>query len=305
MDDSFDTGDELRCSSWDEYIGQEKLKAKLALHIEAANMKDRTLDHVLLAAAPGYGKTSLARIIAKQTGYDLRQLEMPVKTKVLCGLLREWDGGVLLLDEIHRGSKAQQQDLLPLLLDGYLQLDNGRRVYASESLCVIGTTTEPWNVIEPLRDRFPLKPRFVDYTDEQMGQVVTGMGARVGFTVSEIEAVALGKAAGESPRHARALVLAARDLIDTGAKPTVSAILDLADTEPDGLTPDHRLYLHIMKDLGGAAVGERTLATMMRLPAGVIREIERLLIKRGLLRLETTGRELTNAGFQRAKGVAA
>src|SRR5688572_22025816 len=130
MDEPIDSGDILRASSWDEYVGQERLKRRLDLHVTAANETDRMLEHVLLEGPPGFGKTTIARIVAERTGHEFRELKMPVAPKVLASLLREWDGGILFLDEIHAGSKREQELLLPLLEEGYLQMPNGRRVYA-------------------------------------------------------------------------------------------------------------------------------------------------------------------------------
>jgi Holliday junction DNA helicase RuvB len=293
------TGDILRATSWDEYVGQEKLKTRLSLHIRAANATNATLDHILLDGPPGVGKTTIAQIIADELGTELAVMKMPVKPKVLASFLREWEGGVLFLDEIHE-AKTLQHDLLVLCEEHYLQLDNGRRIYAPDTT-IIGATTEPHRLLKPLRDRFPHKPKFEDYSDEDMGLIIAGMAKKVGVKFTKEEREALGRATGGIPRHARTFVLTARDLTAVGEEPTVDRILDVTETTPDGLTADHVAYMTLMREMGGAEVGLTTLSTILRLPEPTVRDLERLLQKKGLIQFERTGRELTNTGWGAAK----
>lgn len=299
-----DTGDAFRAETWDEFFGQPQVKSRLSLGIEAANKKNRLLDHVLLDAPAGYGKTTLARIIADQTGHEFSEFTMPIKPKVLARFLQDWDGGVLFLDEIHRGSKREQEDLLTVLLDGYLQLDNGRRIYVSDT-CVIGATTERSKVIPPLRERFPLRTdsglQFVDYTDPEMGLIVASMASKVNVTFDASEAEALGRAAGGVPRIAGALVMCARDLFDTDQKVTVEEILRRTQMDPDGLTIEHMDYLRVVHKLGGAAVGLPSIITVLHSDESSVRGLERLLLKKDLIRIEPTGRELTGRGSAKMK----
>lgn len=293
------TGDLLRADSWDAFQGQPRLKARLRLHIDAAIKSDRILDHLLLEGPSGYGKTTLATIVADELSCEIEYVQMPIKPKVLAGLIRQFDGGVLFLDEIHRASRAQQEDLLPLLTEGFVQLDHGRRIYASEYLCVIGATTEPQKMITPLRNRFPIRPRFVDYDDQEMGAIVAGMGEKIGLEFTPEDAVALGAACIGVPRVARDLVYAARDLTAMGLDVTVANVLDLCEIDEDGLNADHTAYLRTMNSCGGLGVGLPTIMTLMQLAEPTVREIERVLMKKGLLALEKTGRELTNKGFRK------
>jgi Holliday junction DNA helicase RuvB len=302
------TGDILRAQTWDEYMGQAKLKARLGLCIEAANNKNRMVDHVLLDGPPGYGKTTLAQIIADQTGHSFEKLTMPVKPKVLARFLQNWEGGVLFLDEIHRPSRREQEDLLLLVEEGYLQLDTGRRIYVPDTT-IIGATTERAKVLRPLRERFPLRPetgvRFVDYSDAEIGRIVQSMASKVDVALSEKDAVRLGRASGGTPRVARSLVLYARDLQDTDQPVTVEAILEGTQMEPDGLSADHMQYLAALAELGGASVGLNNLVNVLHTDEPSVRELERLLQKRGLIRFEPTGRELSQTGFKRTRKKAA
>jgi Holliday junction DNA helicase RuvB len=293
MSDTDATGDVLRVHTWGGYVGQEIVKSRLRIHIDAALRDDRALDHILLEAPPGYGKTSLAQIVAAEIGAECTVVKMPLKAKALASLIRRWTGGVLVLDEIHRGSRSQQEDLLPLIEEGFISGDNGRQIYIDPMTTIIACTTEPDKVIAPLRDRFPIKPRFSEYTDTEMGTIITGMGAMIGITFPRAAANHLGGACAGTPRQARDLVVAARDLQTT--KP--AAILAMCEIDEDGLTRDHMNYLRCVDACGGIGVGLNTIVTLMRLPDAYIREIESLLLRRDLLSLQRTGRELTNKGF--------
>lgn len=293
------TGDILRAQTWDEYVGQSRLKERLSLHIRAANATNATLDHIFLDGPPGMGKTTIGQIVADELGTELAVMKMPVKPKVLASFLREWEGGVLFLDEIH-AAKALQHDLLVLAEEHYLQLDNGRRIYAPDTT-IIAATTEPHLVLKPLRDRFPIRPRFEDYTDDEMGLIIANMAKKVNVKFTKDDRDALGRATGGIPRRARTLVLTARDLIAVDEEPTVERILEVTETTPDGLTADHVAYMDLMRDAGGVGVGLTRLSTTLRLPEPSVRELEWLLQKRGLIQVESTGRELTNTGWNIAK----
>jgi Holliday junction DNA helicase RuvB len=294
-----ETGDVMQAASFDDYVGQEPLKRRLSVHIQAALTERRMLDHVFLAGPPGFGKTALARIIAAELGDAFASITLPVKPAALIAFFQRWEGpGVVLLDEIHRATPAQQEDLLNLLQEGYVQTLTAKRIEVP-NLTVIGATTEPDKVIQPLYDRFPIKPTFVDYTDEDMAMIVIGMADKIDLDIEPDLALALGQAAGGTPRNARQLVLAFRDLFASlDRNPTAAEILDLCNIEPDGLTAAHVSYLKHLSDLGGHA-GLSLLASMLRLHPSIVCNLERLLVGRGLVLYGTQGRELTQAGFRR------
>ena len=188
----------IRPETWDDYVGQEAMKDRLAVHISSALIREETLDHILLTGPPGCGKTSLASIIATEFGEPFTSFLMPIKEKALLLFLRQRHG-VVLFDEIHRLSVKQQEALLPLVEDGYYQLDNGDRVYA-DNLTIIGATTEPEKIIPPLFDRFPIKPPFDDYTADEMRDIVHRMAYASGIELDDMQAAVLGSAAGGVPR---------------------------------------------------------------------------------------------------------
>lgn len=287
------TGERVRATTWSEFVGQTQLKRRLQTHIQAARMQGRMLDHMLLIAPPGSGKTTLARLVAEQLGDEFAEYVMPMDPKLLIRLVREWQGGVLLLDEIHRAPKAFQHMLLTVE-QGYLETPSGQRL-PTRHITFICATTEPQDVIKPLWDRLLLKPTWEDYTDEEMAQIIDGMAQRAGVSIPEGIAEGLARATGGTPRIAGSLVTACRDLQVTGQKPTVETILDQTGVDCDGLSDQHKNYLVTLNALGGQA-GLANLSSMLQLSPSVIQDLERLLITRGFIRLESAGRILTISG---------
>lgn len=299
------SGDQLRANDWDAYVGQEQLKATLQLRIDAAVAGGRMLDHVFLAAGPGMGKTTIANLIATRLGDDLQMFVAgpSFNRKALIRLLRDWEGGVLFIDEIHRLSKQQQEDLLSLTEDGFIALDNGKRMYHN-AITVIGATTEPEKVIAPLLDRFPIKPQFSDYSDAEMGQIVQGMASKLGLDLDRDFAIELGQATGGTPRNARQFVLAARDLEQLGRPVTVASILTLCSMDRDGLSDQHIVYLKALHELGGVS-GMDKIANMTRLHPTTLTNLERVLVSKGFIVYTFAGRELTQAGSRKSQGIDA
>jgi len=293
------TGDILRVRSWDDFRGQATLKSRLEVNIQSALSRRQMLDHVFLAAPPGYGKTSLASIIASRLGDEFMSLKMPIRKKDFVHSTIQWQGGVLLLDEIHAAPRAFQEFLLPAIEDGYIQLDTGETLSTSH-ITIIAATTEPGSVIKPLRERFLIVPRFTDYADEEMGEILRGMMSHVGVDLDTETTTKLGLAAAGTPRIAGALTLAARDLSISNLPVTLESILAQTGMDPDGLSEQQIEYLHTLHELQGTA-GLRNICSLLQIPIGDIEELERLLVRRGFIRLNPSGRTLTAAGHRKCK----
>jgi holliday junction DNA helicase RuvB len=289
------TAERVRAQDWNDYVGQERLKKRLVTHIGAARADNRTMDHMLLVAPPGCGKTTLASLIAMSLGDQFAEFMMPMDLKKLVYFINEWeDGGVILLDEIHRAPTKFQEALLSIERD-YLSVTPTLKV-STRHITFIAATTEPHKVIKPLWERFPIQPQWEDYSDDDMAEIVGGMAHRAGMPMSREMAYGLARATGGTPRVAGALVVAYRDLLVTDQPATVEAVLDQAGRDDDGLSDQHMMYLETLKGLGGTA-GLANLVSMTQLPSQRLLELERLLQKRGFIRLESAGRELTNRGW--------
>lgn len=285
------TGEQVRAQTWDDYVGQKRLKARLMIHIKAALVENRELDHILLVAAPGEGKTTLARLIADQLGDPFHVKQMPMKEKDFIWFCMD-NRGVVLLDEIHAASPAFQLMLLGIQ-EGVLQTSDGKEVDVRH-LTFIGATTNPEKLSKPLWDRFLIKPEWDPYTDEDMHEIVAGMATRAGVDLSDEIARGLCRAAGGTPRIAGALVAAARSLQAIGEPVTVESILDLAEMDADGLSSRHLKYLQALSALGDTA-GLSPICSLLQLPQSIVEDLERLLILRGMIRKDLSGRHMTDA----------
>lgn len=294
--------DEFRVRSWDEFVGQKLLKLRLDLHIQAYRSWDGRgeapcMPHILLIGEPGFGKTTLAGIIASRSGQPLHALTMPIRPPAMTKFFKYWTGGVLLLDELHAASTSLQEDLLPVLLERRYQTRRGTS-YDLPWLTVIGATTEPRKLIGPLVDRFHVRPYFDPYTDEEMARIVQGMARTANVELTDADACILGRATGGVPRRAQGFVVVARDLQRTHRKPTAELVLQICRVDHDGLEEEHRAYLRCLDQLGGQRGVEKIAAQMGQHPQ-IVQRLERLLFRHGLIEMTNGGRELTRAGYMR------
>jgi Holliday junction DNA helicase RuvB len=284
----------LRPADWDEYIGQKKLKDRIRISINSALTREAKLDHVLLTAPPGYGKTSFAALIAQEMMEDFNPYVMPLKANALRKILLE-KRGIIFLDEIHRLPPKNQEILLPIE-DNEVHFEDGK-VIEIPPVTIIAATTELKRVIEPLRDRFTHKPKFELYTDHDMAEIVYRMSRSVGIhNMPKDHALALGRASAGVPRQARSLVFTARDLGTTQPEKVLKTI----GITPEGLTEDHVDYVLALDKLGQIA-GVDVLANYTGQPKDVIVKLEKLLLRKGIIDYSQKGRVLTTKGYKVAK----
>jgi Holliday junction DNA helicase RuvB len=296
-------------ASFDEFVGQVKLKHQLRVHIESAKARFLPLEHTLLASGmPGVGKTTLARLIAKEMGMKLNMLVPPFAAESLYQMVLSMDvNEILFIDEIHKladHGPAAAENLLHLMEEGRLYLSDG--VHEIEGITLIGATTDPDKLPETITDRFFIKPYFEPYTGPDMVRIVANFARKLNVTVPAETMVGLALASRRTPRVARELVLATRDLtLWLERPPTAEEVLSFKDIEPDGTTRQHKAYLIAMykffgrennKGMTEYVAGEASLMSLLRETRQGLGRLERFLIERGYLDRTPRGRRLTTLG---------
>lgn len=288
---------------WDNYIGQEKIKERLQIKIHAAMARFEQMDHALILGQSGTGKSTIARLIAKEHNVDFLDLMITpaFTTKTLENRLLSFNdegGGIVLLDEIHNFSSRDQHFLYSVLQDGCISKNNGDKVYFNNPLTIIGATTDEKDLTAALRGRFGAPYRLRDYTDKEMGQIIERMAYKAGLSPTIETCIALGKASAGSPRQAADLVKTARDLGSMDPGP----ILKLAEITKDGLTVDHVAILDSLRNLGNRAGLENISNHSGRAKEDIV-NLEKLLVKKGLIEMGGKGRELTMKGLKALKDI--
>lgn len=304
----------LRPKVLDEYVGQEKARAQLEIFINAARGRSEALDHVLLFGPPGLGKTTLAHIIAKEMGVNLRQTSGPVLERAgdLAALLTNLEpNDVLFIDEIHRLSPVVEEILYPAMEDYRLDIMIGEGPAARSvrldlpPFTLIGATTRAGMLTNPLRDRFGIVSRLEFYTTEELGRIVHRSAGLLEVEITETGALEVAKRSRGTPRISNRLLRRVRDYAQVKADGVVSseiadAALKMLDVDSLGFdVMDRKLLQAVLEKFGGGPVGLDNLAAAIGEERDTIEDVlEPYLIQQGYLMRTPRGRVATSLAYQ-------
>lgn len=285
----------------DAFIGQTSAITTLQTTIEACRKRGTILPHTLLIAPPGSGKTSLAKHIAAEAHAPFLSIAMPAELRDLALLMLE-HYGVLLIDEVHQADRKTLDALLPFLVDGEIRYR--RVVEKNPRLTIIAATTDPQKLPDAFTSRFRLRPAFGEYSEAEIYEIImfTAM-RRYGMAPSIAEGMA--RASMGSPRQAVDVLLPAYvDLRALNNEVTLEDVLSHTGITERGLRQEHLQYLRALKKQGGVA-SQATIARMVFMPEAAMNQIERDLLREGIIAISTQGRELRQRrGWDPAEGAS-
>ncbi|MBA2459983.1 MAG: Holliday junction branch migration DNA helicase RuvB [Gemmatimonadales bacterium] len=305
----------LRPSRLNEFVGQEQVKASLQIAIDAAKGRRETLDHTLFFGPPGLGKTTLAMLMAREMGVQLRTSSGPVLEKPgdLVGLLTSLGpGDMLFIDEIHRLKPALEEFLYPAMEDYRVDVriaegPNAQTIpMALERFTLIGATTRFGLLTPPMRARFGLVERLNFYPPEDLEQIVARSAAILDVPIEEAGAVEIARRSRGTPRVANRLLRRVRDYAQVKADGRITAaVADSAlarlNVDEFGLDDmDARILTTIIEKFGGGPVGLGTVAVAVGEDAGTLQDVyEPYLIQQGFLERTPRGRCATPLAYRR------
>lgn len=304
----------LRPASFDEYIGQRQTVENLAVMIAASQQRGDVLEHLLLAGAPGLGKTSLAGLVSGATGGRMVTVSGPSLRQpgdlvgVLAALQR---GDVFFIDEIHRLPMPVEEALYTALEDFRLDVVTGKGENAEtltvplERFTCVGATTRAGNLSKPLYDRFPAKFKLAFYEPDELAIIAQQGAGKLGVEIAEATADLLASYSRGTPRLCLNLLRRVRDLAQLKGEASATAatagemLTKLGFTE-GGLEETDRAILNLIADtFKGGPVGIKTLAAVLFEHVDTVADLhEPWLVRLGYMLRTTRGRWLTDAGYE-------
>ena len=304
----------LRPTSFDEYIGQERLKKNLKLAIDAAKKRGESIDHVLLYGPPGLGKTTMANVIAREMGANIRITSGPAIEKAgdLASIVTNLqDGDILFIDEIHRMPRAVEEILYSAMEDFKLDIVIGKGPAARSvrldlpHFTVIGATTRTGSLAAPLRDRFGHIYRLEFYTPEEISKIILRsskiLGSKIQYEASKI----LSTRARLTPRIANRILKRVRDYADVNGDGTIDSktaqnALKMLEIDELGLdAADRNLLNSVIENYGTRPVGLNTMAALTGDETATIEDFyEPYLMQIGFLQRTPRGRIITKKAFE-------
>jgi Holliday junction DNA helicase RuvB len=312
---SFDK--ELRPDNFVDYVGQENIKENLSILLTAAKQRNHPPEHLLFYGPPGLGKTTLAHLVAKETGAPVRATSGPAIERVadLASVLTNLTPGeILFIDEIHRLNKTIEEVLYPAMESGSLDIIIGKGPSARTielplpPFTLIGATTRIAMVSSPLRSRFSGGVFRLDfYTEDEIAKIVRRSARILGVKLGDEGSMAIAKRSRFTPRTANFLLKRARDFGQVKEKDlsedTINEAFVMLGVDDMGLFPSDRMFLsHLIEKFSGGPVGLSTLAAALSEDEDTIEEFnEPYLLQIGFIERTPRGRQTTKRAEEHMK----
>ncbi|MBJ6746539.1 Holliday junction branch migration DNA helicase RuvB [Streptococcus sp. 121] len=304
----------LRPQNFQEYIGQGKVKEQLKIFIEAAKLRDESLDHTLLFGPPGLGKTTMAFVIANELGVNLKQTSGPVIEKAgdLVALLNDLEpGDVLFIDEIHRMPMAVEEILYSAMEDFYVDImigsgETSRSVHLElPPFTLIGATTRAGMLSNPLRARFGINAHMEYYDLPDLTEIVERTAAIFDTEILPEAAIELARRSRGTPRIANRLLKRVRDFAQIKGEGIIDRdmtdqALTMLDVDQEGLDYVDQKILRTMIELyNGGPVGLSTIAVNIAEERETVEDMyEPYLIQQGFIIRTRSGRQATAKAYE-------